>query len=273
MDLTLHKNTLRTKIAGVPCEVSTDHLVNLIRGTQIETGLMIPAVRWISPNHRALILERPVHQATIEFTHTVGHEEPKHVSYTLPIPWTVTAMVFGPELSSVEGVRMYVRNRPLTPKGTDVLGVPPYPNFYHSGAACLGGDFHANYQQWRLGLGRQPTLMEAYMAANGALWNSRWNAEVQVWLMPWRIPPQVPAQLRVGPFTGEAPPHMVRHHNENLSHKILNVYTKASVLAMVDWEFPAADGDLDWLVATMHELAHVEQPGVFTNLLTQAALG
>ena len=158
------------------------------------TGLLPPAVRWISASGMSVILERP------PFTARVGYRagragrvnEARAAEYYLPVPWQVYGITFNPGFRSIHTMCLYVRNAPLMTE-QDSLHMFPYPNTFNDGRVCMGNDFDRAY------IADPATcLSEALSRAVNSFWTADFNEDIDAsWREDWRVPmDNLPARLR-----------------------------------------------------------------------------
>lgn len=139
------------------------------------SGLLAPALRWISKDKRMVVFERPPMIANIEY-YPVKRDEilpPEMMkktlrSYEVPIPWTVYLVYFDAEYTPVE-TRVYARNSPLQSMKSEV-GLLPILNLYGSSKLC--NPIFEKYEAM------EPTIANGFNSAYNAVWNSGFNFDL-----------------------------------------------------------------------------------------------
>lgn len=184
---------LRT--GGQDMVVETAVLANrLFRIDAVESGLLPPAVRWVSPTGTAVIFERPPFNARINFYPAKVYEirdDHKAKVFTVPIPWTVMLLHFdGAGLENLTSLFIYARPAPITTPD-DQLYYTGLPNLDLGHQACLGSRVYALWQQRRMEL-QNPTLTDAIAHFSGWFWDAGFNYDMHV--SPTTLPTDAPAQ-------------------------------------------------------------------------------
>lgn len=161
------------------------------------SGLLPPAIRWISFTGRQLIFERPPRIVKIQYNPVGAFEAQKGdwKTFALPLPWTVYAINL---TQSYELRHLMIFGRPtkLSSMG-DYVGLLPLPNIYNDGRFCLPGsddyddddydEYEDSEEDWGgasaiLHQANVPTLGATIEAAYHAIWSSGFNHDL--WDLP-----------------------------------------------------------------------------------------
>lgn len=144
-------------------------------GGGFRSGLLAPALRWISKDKRMVVFERPPMITSVEYYPVKRDEigDPKLMkkalrSYQIPIPWTVYLVYFDAEYTPVE-TRVYARNSPLQSIKSEV-GLLPILNLYGSSKLC--NPIYEKYEEM------EPTIANGFNSAYNAMWNSGFNFDL-----------------------------------------------------------------------------------------------
>lgn len=116
---------------------------DFMAGSIKELGLLPPAVRWISADSRAFIVERPPATHTVRHSRLVGGDA---TAYTIPVPWTVYGLKFkNDSMEGLEVMYMFVRPYHITTK-YDALFTAYYPNIYGgSSKVCVSEELQGEH--------------------------------------------------------------------------------------------------------------------------------
>lgn len=206
----------------------------LTQGLRVPTGILPPAVRWISTYGTAVLWERPPEVGRFTyFDRSTGES----YAFQLPRPWMVYAFQFTPQLDHLVSLRIYARNGPFYSMH-DPLYMMPLPNIYNNAVACLGPEFETAYRTWAIDQGAELTIASALLYAQGLLWSMDANDEVANWLNAWRLPAELPAELRVGMDDSQA-------HNNEMSVAILRYFERWDRAQMAAATFGASNTFID----------------------------
>lgn len=150
-------------------------------------GLLPPAVRWISPDRRVVVFERPPAKHYLELAADRKENAATAIktSFEIPIPWTVYVGYYDYDYNPVH-LRIYSRRAPLESMD-DKLSLLPLPNIYMDSSLCnpIVSVFEDHDRTIAYG------VSEAY----NMLWNSGSNmdllhacAQAQAMHVPVRVP-------------------------------------------------------------------------------------
>lgn len=144
---------------------------NLSKSADLTSGILPPAVRWISGQGDMFVFERPPRMQTLSYYPVEADmidSNTKLCTYNIPIPWTVYVVVVSATMVPTE-IRVFARNSPLESL-SDLVYLLPIPNLYYSGALCapIFEKFEA----------QEPTLAAAAQAAYNMVWNSGFNFDL-----------------------------------------------------------------------------------------------
>lgn len=260
MKFTIAANEVTLETAGTKVSVPFAAFSASQRaGLQVPTGILPPAVRWISSHGTALLWERPPESG--RFTYYNRTNEASH-AFLLPRPWMLYAFQFSPEFDNVLSLRIYARNGPFY-SAHDPLFMMPLPNIYNNAMACLGQDFGSAYRTWAQAQGSELTVASALLYAQGLFWSMDANDEVPTWINPWRLPLELPADLRGGLDESHV-------YNNDLAVAILARFEHWSRADMANASFGASNSFADagdtvgllceYLQDAENKLLHVNDP-------------
>jgi hypothetical protein len=148
---------LASRLTGIPEPAVLAHLAKV--GLPA-SGLLPPAVRWISPSGHQAIFERPPQIRTIQVTEPGARSR----EFTLPLPWTVYATTFGDDFVLTR-LAVYASRGPLQTL-EDSLHILPLLNVWTDGHFCLPKQT-AN-----------KNLGDGLAAAYQAVWSSGFNFDI-----------------------------------------------------------------------------------------------
>lgn len=218
-----------------------------------DSGLLPPAIRWISGSGRSVILERPPTVARVGYRpgRAGEHNAAGAYEYYLPVPWQVYGLCFDPGFTRVTEMMLYLRNTPIMTMD-DPLFMFIYPNSFNDGRICLGTGFHQEFRHAKVqGLG------QALSCAVNALWTVDFNEDAggQTWTAGWRVPtrhltPELRRDIANARVDGTA---------------MLDYYASISLDNMLKWAFlPAttmvngANGEVDTVQHLANRLASID---------------
>lgn len=144
---------------------------NLQLGAQ--TGLLPPVVRWVSPNGRAVLLERPPQVQVMQY-YGVKQSQLNRASevqtYELPLPWILYGFAFDQRYRPAL-VRMYAMKGPIEGMDTPLFSLP-LTNLHRSGEFCLPvqTDWHADTSPW--------TMAQGIVAGFNQVWSTGFNTDI-----------------------------------------------------------------------------------------------
>lgn len=201
----------------------------------LDVGLLPPAVRWLGPDGLALIFERPPMRTRIRFTPASAYHAARaraaggQREFNVPVPWQLYALRFGVDARGfyLHSLRVYARNRPLTP-GDTALYQLPLPNLYPSGEACLGDGFAKAFRAEADRLTGGVTLAKLTNLAVGMFWGGDANLDL-TWTEAYRLPAQISDEIKnLGDSDGDA---------DTKSYALLEAYEAADLRAFTQWDF------------------------------------
>lgn len=189
-----------------------------LEGPQAPSGLFPAGLRWISPDWRTVVIERPPAYRTMAYAAMMRYGARDHVQYRIPVPWQVYVVRFGgaaypPSLSA------FVRPTQLE-RLDDPLFVYPLPNVGGCGGVCM----HVE-DSWPGFIKQKPAppLADRAFFMINALWMSGFNHNMGNTLSsPERHAPQ---------FRDKVSPD---------GHKVLEQLEQVSLTEVVTWDFPPA---------------------------------
>lgn len=226
----IHLSTGNVKLSTA----NLNQVLPLLTNTKppVETGIFMPAVRWVSNDLHSVIMERPPSLIDVHFQ-TIHHG--KKLIENVPTPWKVLGIRFGPGLESVHCVYMFIRKHPIAMLD-DALYLPFYPNVYSDSKLCMGDAFYnTHYPEFvkNAKANNILTLANATSFIYNSFWNEVWNNEVLQWMDTWRVAKNVlPVSLRNGPYIADTSDpssdakSLAENKNDQLAIDILNRYTK-----------------------------------------------
>jgi hypothetical protein len=102
--------------------------------------LLPPAIRYLSPDHKIIIFERPPQYVTYQLTALMQEEimadqASGHV-YRLPIPWQRYIVLLSAD-NMIANLFMFFASDEINNLHTDPLRLAPILNFYNNGRLCL----------------------------------------------------------------------------------------------------------------------------------------
>lgn len=114
------------------------------RTTKKDSGLLPPVVRWISPDFKTYLVERPPMQVSINYKNNtknakIENDKVTVTNYKLYLPWTVYLINFSDsEMSQMGRMYAFARNSSIWSED-DILYHLPCPNVFNDGGICTGG--------------------------------------------------------------------------------------------------------------------------------------
>ena len=161
-----------TKMTPVGPVNTIKALENLISRTTASSGLLPPAVRYISEDRKCVIFERPPAHQTVEFIlesqEMADKTNRERYTYNLPVPWTVYAIIFDDYYLPVS-TYCFFRNKPIE-SFNSYLGLVPMLNFYSSSKLCPPVAAHTS--------DLKPSLSNGLSIAFDMVWYSGWNMDL-----------------------------------------------------------------------------------------------
>jgi len=165
-----------TAVLGEKSDIEIrNKLIGLETGTG--TGILPPVVRWVSPQRRYALLERPPQTIDINYYGVRQYDiVPKKATlqeHTISLPWTLYLIAFDAYMRPVDSY-VFALSGPL--EHTDTLvGVMPLTNTYANGRFCLPAlpEIAANpvpEKPWTMG--------EGINAAYSQIWMSNFNTDI-----------------------------------------------------------------------------------------------
>lgn len=142
-------------------------------------GLLPPALRYLSPNGRIAVFERPPGKYFVEQIMS-ARDDIEHLSkrdlsvytktYELSLPWTVYVCVFDLQYEPTN-VWLYARNEPLH-NLKDPLRLLPILNFYADGSLCppIFNKFESI---------ENPSVASGFQQTFNMVWNSGFNLDLR----------------------------------------------------------------------------------------------
>lgn len=135
------------------------------------TGILPPAIRWISGRGDMFAFERPPRIQKLSY-HPVVRDAVQdgmaEYTFEIPIPWTVYLVTLSALTTPVE-VRVFARNAPLDSM-QDKLYLLPIPNIYYNAVLCP--PIFEKYEA------QEPSIAAATQAAYNLVWNSGFNFDL-----------------------------------------------------------------------------------------------
>ena len=150
------------------------YLTAVFRPSSASIGLLPPAVRWLSPDRKIVVFERPPVMQNIEIIQAkrdkIGENSNSFnkIVYTIPLPWTVYMAFFNADYEPVK-LKVYVRNEPLTSMDDPIFMIPLH-NFYYDSSLCnpIWNEFYDGINTLAMGVER----------AFNMVWNSGFNYDL-----------------------------------------------------------------------------------------------
>lgn len=156
-------------LTGVKAE--EDVVQTLTQLGAVSSGLLPPAMRWISSSGRQAIFERPPRRVMFNYSpKNMGAEDPKVRMISIELPWTVYAISCSQDWF-VRQVSLYASFGPLR-SSNDKVAMMPLPNTYHDGHFCLPG-----------GMPQVTNIAEAFEQSYERLWMGQFNMDI--WDLPY----------------------------------------------------------------------------------------
>ncbi|HJS83791.1 MAG TPA: hypothetical protein VJ742_13260 [Nitrososphaera sp.] len=201
-------------------EVPTDKILDV---KLPEVGLLSPAVRWVSPDLRKWVLERPPAMLSMRLYDKAGQRSnfsgsgnKSAAHFTIPVPWQIYYVALGTNYEYTDrNTSMFVRTRPLAP-GDDELFLYPLANVDTDGNVCM------HLAEFWYDLPEDTTLSERVSFCVNGLWESEFNHSIPNALDAERMPRGCPFKT-----TG----------SWSSFYKNLETVALADVLR---WEYPSA---------------------------------
>lgn len=112
-----------------------------------QTGLLMPAIRWISRDRKSVLVERQPELRLVEYSNKKAAYVDKESTklYMLPMPWTLFFIQFGrDDLTRINSISICARNSSLSSEA-DTLYCLWLPNLMDAHMMCLGHTFNDSY--------------------------------------------------------------------------------------------------------------------------------
>lgn len=143
----------------------------IVPSTNVDLGILPPAIRWISSDQRVVVFERPPSVQYVEFALDIRdriNTNTTMVHFNLPMPWTIYYVLFDENYSPVT-IRVYCRNEPIY-SWDDEMYMLPMLNLYYDSTLC-----NPIYEKFELA----ENLSEGIQQAYNMVWNSGWNLDLK----------------------------------------------------------------------------------------------
>lgn len=238
---------LEIQAEGMGHSVAFEHIDAAIKGIFAPTGILMPAVRWISQGGHAVIMERPPFVARASYRPAAADQLPEDQAqhYNIPVPWQVYGIVFSEDFREIRLMYVYARNSPMLGPD-DRLSMFPYPNVFNTAQACMGEAFKREFA-------RTPShnLAEAIAQVVNTFWSADFNEDAgpNTWYAAWRAP-----------VASMSPNWQLSFQQETIvPWKLLRYYAETALEHFLRWEFPVSNnlnpqGDrLSDLMTTLQE--------------------
>lgn len=187
----------------------------LLEGPNAPSGLFPAGLRWISPDWRQVVIERPPQYHTMAYAAMMRSGAHGHKQYLIPVPWQVYFVTLNGD--GMPSLCAYVRPTQLEALD-DPLYVYPLPNVGAGGGVCM----HVE-DSWPQFVKQKPspTLADRAFFMINALWMSGFNHNMGNTLVDRG---RHATQFR-DKVTGDG-------------HKVLTELEKVSLAEIVTWDFP-----------------------------------
>lgn len=133
-------------------------------------GLLPPAVRWVSPDRKTVVFERPpsVQYIEVAWAKQVEAHDARKYSWELPIPWSEYVVHFDSEYNPII-IHTYLRGAPLMDMSDHVCLMPMF-NQYANSSLCkpVVGTWEEH----------PPTISWGVQEAYNMVWNSGFNLDL-----------------------------------------------------------------------------------------------
>lgn len=136
---------------------------------EIETGILPPIVKYLSPSGRNIILERPPQVITLNYYGVIKDKINKETTlqqFDIPLPWTVYGITLDDNYQPLD-IYVYAARRPIQGL-SDKLFVLPITNCELSGKFCAPLDTARKVS----------SIGEAINMAYSAVWSSNFNLDI-----------------------------------------------------------------------------------------------
>lgn len=151
--------------------VVLEKLKALRKGT--DTGVLPPVVRWVSPQRRYAILERPPQTIDVNYYGVRANKisSAKLQEKTISLPWTTYCIGFDAYMRPID-TYVFATNGPITSEYTQLF-VLPLTNIYANGRFCLPSLAPEMYD-----IDKPLTMGEGINMAYGQVWMSNFNTDI-----------------------------------------------------------------------------------------------
>jgi hypothetical protein len=134
------------------------------------TGILPPAVRYLSPDHSVVMWERKPCYVTFQYTQQMQNEIQADARSSkilrLPVPWQRYVILLSPE-NQIANVFMFFADREITSFQDDPLYVAPILNFYQNSRLCPASyNSQPDYER---------SIVGAMEAVHHMIWSSGFN--------------------------------------------------------------------------------------------------
>jgi len=135
------------------------------------SGLLPPAVRYMSPNKKWVVVERPPQEMVLNFYPAIQSMISSYTmrQFVLPIPWTIYATRLNNSGFPGDSY-LFARNRAIE-SDADELYILPLPNCYEDGRMCVPELNSDHYLQ-------PPNLGESINILHDKIWSSNFNLDL-----------------------------------------------------------------------------------------------
>lgn len=145
---------------------------DLLARTNVSSGLLPPAVRYISSDHKTVAFERPPMHVVVEYApypkDTAYNDAAVHYTFNIAVPWSVYVICFDDFFLPINTF-MFFRNKPLTSLD-DPVGLAPLLNFYYTSKLCP--PLQPNFSN------ENPSIANGINEAYNLVWNSGFNLDL-----------------------------------------------------------------------------------------------
>jgi hypothetical protein len=207
----------------------------LLDGIGAPSGLFPAGLRWISPDWKTVVIERPPQFHTMAYAAMMRSGAHGHKQYRIPVPWQVYIVRFSGD-TYPPALSAFVRPAQLE-KLDDPLYVYPLPNVGGTGGVCM----HVE-DSWPEFIKQKPApaLADRAFFMINALWMSGFNHNM-------------------GNVLSEQFRHAKQFQNKVAhldGHKVLEELEKVPLTEIVNWDFPTTG----MTILSMVENAKVAYP-------------
>jgi hypothetical protein len=204
---------------GAQLRVPTEKMAaQYFNSTKRDSGILPPVVRYVSPDFKGFLLERPPFEALLKIRFNVKGSSDILEEFMIHIPWTVLYVKFSdPELVGLEEFRIYFRNTPIYSED-DGLFVAPLPNLWSEGKVCDANVFEKSLKHLP---SKEPS------AIINCILNMFWDSEFNMDLIP--SDKVIPGRLLDGHVSDGSRYSMIKH--------VLKTWSSLSLTEVLEIEY------------------------------------